>query len=348
MRILVGIGHPKQVHFWRNIINNLVDRGHEIKIVAVDKDIVQYLLNAYGFKYELIGKNYKGLLKKAFGMFTSDLNILRIIYKFKPDVLVGGAPHLAHGSRFINKPHITFMDTENAKLANWLSFPFSDVVVTPSCYTGKIENKKHKTFKGYMELAYLHPNYFKPDASILDNLGLDLNSKFIIIRFVAWDASHDIGEKGFTDMANIIGSLEKYSKVLISSEKKLPKRYEKYQISIPPEKMHHLMYFAGLYIGESPSMACESAILGTPAILVSTSRRGYTDELESRYDMLYNFSDPITSQENALNKAIELLNDEETKIKWQTKRERLLKENIDVTKFVSNFIEEYVDNFKKF
>ena len=76
MRIIIGMPHPKQVHFWKNIINNLEKDGHEVKIVAWEKDIALYLLNAYGFEYEIIGKNYKGLIKKAYGMLESDLKLL--------------------------------------------------------------------------------------------------------------------------------------------------------------------------------------------------------------------------------------------------------------------------------
>ena len=112
--------------------------------------------------------------------------------------------------------------------------------------------------------------------------------------------------------------------------------------------MHHLMYFADLFIGESASMACESAILGTPAIYVSTSRRGYTDELESCYEMLYSFSDPVTGQDDALHKAEEILEDKDRKKKWQNKRDKLLKEKSDVTKFITEFIEGYPDSFYDF
>ena len=34
------------------------------------------------------------------------------------------------------------------------------------------------------------------------------------------------------------------------------------------------MYYADLFVGESATMASEYAVLGTPAIFVSTSRRG--------------------------------------------------------------------------
>jgi predicted glycosyltransferase len=214
-------------------------------------------------------------------------------------------------------------------------------VVTPYCYKEDL-GKKQIRFNGFFELGYLHPNYFKPDPSVLDELKLNRNERIIILRFVAWNASHDIGDAGFSDKASVVETLSKYGKILITSEIELPSELEKYKLLIPPEKMHHLMHYADLFIGESATMAAECAILGTPAIFVSTSRRGYTDELESKYDMLYSFSNPENAQEDAMKKAIELLEDKSTGKKWKDKKDRLFKDTVDVTKFMTEFIESYV------
>jgi hypothetical protein len=292
MKVMIGVAHPKQVHFWKNIIRNLIEDGHDVKIVAWEKDLTLYLLDVYSLEYEVVGKNYKGLVRKAYGMVESDLKSLKIAKDFKPDILVGGSPALAHVSRLLKRSYIYLIDTEHAILAYWLTHPFSDIICTPTCFKKKVNFKKHIVFNGYLELAYLHPKYFKPDPSVLDELKLDKDDKFIVVRFVSWGAAHDIGDKGFTSNREVVKSLEHYGRVLISSENRLNRGLEKYRIDISPEKIHHLLYFAQLYIGESAPMSTESAILGTPAIFVSTSRRGYTDELESKYGLVYNFSDP--------------------------------------------------------
>lgn len=343
MKVMVWVGHPKHVHFWKNIVRGLISHGHEVKILAVEKDITWYLLNAYNLEYEAVGKNYNGLMKKAYGLIKNDFTALRIAKSFNPDILVSGIS-LSHVSRLIKKPCITLTDTENARLAYQLSVPFSDCILTPSCFKGAIHSKKHVKYNGYEELAYLHSNYFNPDPSILDYLDIKEKEKFIVMRFVSWKASHDKGDIGFTDKIKLVESLQTYGKVLISSEATLPEELEKYKINIPSEKIHHLLYYSDLHIGESSSMAAESAILGTPSIFVSTSRRGFTDDLEHN-DMLYSFSDPINAQENALNKAIELLADKNTKNKWQQKRSKLLSEKINVTKFMIDFIERYPDSY---
>jgi asparagine synthase (glutamine-hydrolysing) len=62
-------------------------------------------------------------------------------------------------------------------------------------------------------LAYLHPTYFTPDKSILNELNINENEKYVIIRFVSWNATHDFGHKGisYENKLKAIKEFEKYS-----------------------------------------------------------------------------------------------------------------------------------------
>ena len=345
MRIMIGIGHPKQVHFWRNIINNLEEDGHEVKIVAWKKDITLYLLNVYGLTYEIVGKNYKGLMRKMYGLLESDFKAFKVAIKFKPDILLAGSPALAHVSKLLRKPYIYFIDTEHASIAYWLTYPFSDVICTPSCFKKRINSKKRITFDGYGELAYLHPKYFKPDSSVLEDLGLSKDDKFIIVRFVSWSASHDVGHRWFSfeEGYEFIRHIENYGRVFITSESPLPRNLKQYYLPLQAEKIHHLLYYATMYIGGSGTMATESAILGTPSIHITSPtviNLGNFEELEKKYGLMYNFDD----SRKALVKVLELLAKKDLKLEWQRRRRRLLNDKIDVTKFMTWFIEEYPES----
>jgi Uncharacterized protein conserved in archaea len=199
-----------------------------------------------------------------------------------------------------------------------------------------------------MELCYLHPNYFTPDPSILDLLQLKRDEKYIIIRFVSWNASHDVGHSGLSlEMKHkAVKELSKYAKVFISSEGELPDDLKQYQIKIPPERMHDVLAFATLLYGESATMASECACLGTPSIFHDNNGRGYTDEEEKKYGLVFNYSESFLDQEMSLKKAIELLNTPNLKQKWQERRQRMLSDKIDVTAFMVWFIENYPDSVK--
>ena len=89
MRLLVDMGHPAHVHFFKNAIRSLEERGHAVKITARDKDVTLALLEAYGFEYTVRGSGGVGTLSKGVGMFKTDMKMLGIARKFKPDVMAG-------------------------------------------------------------------------------------------------------------------------------------------------------------------------------------------------------------------------------------------------------------------
>jgi predicted glycosyltransferase len=346
MKILFEANHPAHVHFFKNTIRNLEDRGHEILIEARDKEVTLALLDAYKLNYKIVGPHYKGLVRKAYGLVKTDYKLLKIARDFKPDLLVGrGSAYLAHLSVLTNKSYIAFVDTEHANLVANLTLPFVDVICTPSCFKRGLNPKKHVQFDGYKELAYLHPNYFKPDPSVLDDLGLSRNDKSIVLRFVSWRASHDIGQHGISQKmrAEYLSKLEQYGEVFIISEEKLEKKFEGHKLKIAPEKFHSLLSYAQLYIGEGGSTATEAAILGTPTIHISSTAKfcGVFDDLHNNYNLIYTFSDDY----QALEKAIDILEDPESKKKWAQRKDKMLRDKIDVTAFMTNFIENYPQSF---
>ncbi len=344
MRVMFIMGHPAHVHLFKYVIYNLKEKGHEIKIIARNKDCTLELLDVYGLEYELVDVFYESIFMKLYGLLRTDLEVYKIARRFKPDVMCGVLdPYIAQVGRLIRTPSIIFTDTEDAMLANLLTIPFADVVCTPSCFRKQF--RRHVRYNGYHELAYLHPNYFKPDLDVLENLGLSRSDRFIVVRFISWGASHDISLRGIEKKLEFIRSLEKHGKVFISSERKLNGTLEKYRLNIPAKDMHTLLHYASLYVGEGGTMAAEAAILGTPAIHIESTKNGTPTgelsgnfrELRYKYDLLYFYSD----QNEALSMALKILEDDGSKKKWLKKRRRLIKDKIDVTKWITYFIESY-------
>ena len=343
MKIIVDISHPSHVHFFKNTIRNLENKGHEVKITARAKENTLYLLDAYGFEYEVVGKNYPNLILKMFNMINVDYKMYKVARKFKPDILIGeSSMYASQVSRLVRKPSIIFDDTEHATEHYLLFAPFADVICTPSCYKRKVNPKKHVKYNGYKELAYLHPKYFKPDTAVLDALNLSKDDKFIIVRIASLNSAHDIADWGFKfkneqEILDFLSKLEKYGTVLMNSEIKLSSKLKKYMLP-QLDDLHSLLYYATLYIGEGATMASEAGVLGTPWIFVSTRSRGYLDDQQNNYGLGYRTSD----SKLAMEKAFELLEQNNLK-KWQNKREKLLDDKIDVSNFMTELIENYQD-----
>ena len=338
MKILIDIGHPAHVHYFRNFIKIMESKGHEFLIIAKNRNIVQSLLNQYQIPYILRNDYPKSLISKLLRIPLTDFFIIRQALKFKPAILIGfSGTHIAHAGFILRRPRIVIDDTEHAKFAHLSYKPFASVILTPYCFR-KNFGKKHIRFKSYMELCYLHPNYFTPDNTVRYELGVKDEEKFIIVRFVSWRASHDIGETGLSTeyQRKLVLELSKYYKVFISSEETLPEDLKIYSFNLHPSKMHDALAACDLFIGEGVTMASESAILGTPAIYINSLELGYTTEQEIEYGLVYNYRKP----EGIIEKALELLN-KYTKDDFKAKKNELLSKNIDPTSLLLWFIEQY-------
>ncbi len=340
MRILIDIGHPAHVHFFRNFIKIMEKRGHKFLVTARDKDVSLELLKLYSVPHHAVGKNRKSVSGKLLGLVSLDYSIIRMARKFKPDLFLGvHNPYTAQSAWLLRKKSITFTDSEPVPLGDMLTFPFTSLIVTPTSYRKKL-GKKHVRYNGFKELAYLHPKYFKPDDSVLKQLRVN-GEPFFILRFVSWNANHDVGRQGLDTYAKraLISVLKKHGKVFISSEKPLEPEFEEYRFSLPADRMHHALYYAKMLIGDSQTMTTEAAILGTPAIrcnsFVGPNDMGNFIELEKKYDLIYSFS----SFGKALAKVKLLLRRKNLKADWVKKREKLLKDKIDVTEWMVEFLE---------
>lgn len=94
-------------------------------------------------------------------------------------------------------------------------------------------------------------------------------------------------------------------------------------------------------------MTTEAGVLGTPAIrcnsFVGENDMGNFIELEQKYGLIFNYND----SDKAIGKAVELIQKPDLKEEWRKKREKLLKDKIDVTAFMVWFIENYPESFKE-
>lgn len=340
MHILIDISHPAHVHFFRHAIHEWGERGHKVTIMSRDKDITLDLLDQYGFRHTCLSRARRGLFGLGRELLEHEGRLYRLAKPNPPDVLVEiGGTFIVHAARLMGKPAIIFSDTENATISNAITYPFASAICTADCYRGPV-GKRHFRYPGYHELSYLHPNRFTPDPDVPARLGLTPQDSYVVVRFVSWQSGHDLAHRGFSQAGKIrlVQELEQFGRVLITSEDQLPDELSRYHIKLPSRLIHHLLAFSTLYIGESATMASESVVLGVPAIYVSPVGRGYTDEQEQKYQMCFT----IQKENLAIEQAVTLLNRPDLKAEWQTKRQRLLADKMDVTAWLVGFVEEFV------
>ena len=343
MKIFIDIGHPAHVHYFRNFIKIMEDKGHQFCVCARDKDVTQPLLDHYQIKYNSKGEGGKDFIGKIFYLIKTNTLLFKLSKKFKPDLFLSfGSPYAAQISKLLGKPHIAFDDTEHAEFEHLMYVPFTKCILTPSSFK-KNFGAKHIRFNGTMDIAYLHPKYYESNIKYLEDLNL-LGKTYFFLRFVNWNATHDFGHSGFSveGKAKIIEILTKYGEVIISSEVRLPSEFRKYLFKGDPSEIHTVLQNASLVISESGSMATEAATLGTLSIMVNTSANyfGVFEYIHSFGNLFY-FDNEI----QAIEQIEDILSRNDFKESSMRNAQKYIRQTINLTDFMVWFIENYPKSF---
>ena len=172
-------------------------------------------------------------------------------------------------------------------------------------------------------------------------LGIKDNEKYVIVRFVSWKATHDIGEGGFSDAEKVqlIERLAARFRVFITAEGTLPDEFKKFRLSIPPQLLHHVLAFAEIVISEGATIASESGLLGSPSVYYSSIARSYLEDQE-KYGTVHNFR----PGNGIMQKIDNIISGD--KNDYKVKSQKLIADKIDVNAFMVWFIENYPQSLK--
>jgi predicted glycosyltransferase len=292
-----------------------------------------------------LGGKRDSLVGKALTVLRQDCRILQFVRKHHIDLGLSSGLVLSQVSQLTKMRSFVFDDDDDAAepLSVKYEHPLSDVVFTPDCIRRKTPHDVY--YRGTHELAYLHPNRFSPDPSVLHHAGLAEGERFFIMRFVALKGHHDVGQQGLTleQKRTLVELLKSHGRVIITSERAVEPEFEPYRLPVPPEEIHSLMAYSSMFVGDSQTMTSEAAILGVPALKCNTfaGRLSVPNMLEQRFGLCYayqptQFDDMYRHIEQLL-----ALNRDDLKAEWQAKRQRLLNEMIDPTSFFVDYIEHY-------
>ncbi len=342
-KIVFDIGHPAQVHQFKHLYWALEKRGWNCLYIAKKKDISIYLLEKYNLNYKMLSVSKKGFFNKVINLPLDTIKYFFILLQFRPIILLNRfSIQSTIAAKILGIPVIGFTDTEDAIKMDRISSPLMRAKLTSYSF-GHDLGKNHFRFNGNIELFYLQPDVFKPDKAIIDYLGVQKNEKYVIVRFVSWDAHHDLRQEGFNIefKYKMVKQLAEHARVFITSEAPLPADLMSYQIKIPPEKMHDALAFSALYLGEGGTMASEAACLGTPSIYVNSQDAGVFHD-EEAHGLLHSYR----NTEGVLEKAMEILTTTGIKNKYQKRLKEFLSNQINVTEFIKWFVTDFPESVK--
>lgn len=333
MRILIETHHPSDIHFWKYIVRRLLDAGHTVKLLSRDRDVMKRLLKAYDWIPSEIVSSMSGDNRlPLWEMLGRQFKVAAAIRKFKPDVVVSLFGSYTQSAKLMGKRNLIFTDSEFQHFNHRIAHPFADSIYTPECFWKNL-GKKHRRYRGYHELAFLHPDYFSPRPEVLDKLNVEANT-YLILRLSAWNTMHDIGQSGLGDRAYAFVQewKDRYRIFIVPEEGKCDPRLREHIFNLEPDWFHDALFYARFVLTEGASTASEAACMGVPTVYVnSTEHRGYLDELETRFGLVHSFSEPPPG----LAKARELLTEDVERQSNRLKQSlsKMFEHNEDVTAF---------------
>lgn len=342
MKIFIDIGHPHEVHFYKNFIKKMTSNGHEFVVSARNRDCTFELLKKNNIVFFNRGKGSNSLIGKIFYLLKTDILLYKLAKKHNPDIFIGFASfYIAHISWMLRKPSIIFNDTEHSFPVRQLYIPFCNSIITPESYLLN-HGKKHHRFKGFKEIAYLAKEYHHSNQNIKKVLNIKEDEKYIVLRFISKNAFHDILYKGFTkdEKINLVQKLKPFARIFISSEAPLPGELEPYKLNISPSLIHDVLEHAALFIGEGATMAAETAILGVPSIY-NYMRFGYLQKLEKTNLLTYS-----KNLEKIIEHSIMILHGKQLRASSKENANKLKNQCINLVTFMEWLVENYPNSLE--
>lgn len=326
------LNHPADFHFFKHLMNWMIEQGYVLKIVARDKECLHILLEDAGFSYTSRGSGLHSLPGKyLYAFWVLTLLFIKLV-RFRPNVCLGlSSPYLAVVSRLLKIKCVSYDDTDdNPRLLPLIKQ--SSYLLSPGNYPHKFHSY-HFRLPSLKELAYLHPAHFQHKQE----------QQTVFFRITRTDSIHHSTDS-VLDEKQVFRKMQELSvnqNILLSSELDLKLEKRHYIQPANPVRIHKDLANSKVFWSNSATMAAEAAVLGVPAIFVSAEKFAYISELEE-YGLLYYYHpDNLVP---SLEKIDSILAGNPSSNYFRDARERLLRDKMDMTAFLIWFIDQLPDS----
>ena len=302
-RLWIDLSNSPHVRLFEPLVNSFREKGWEVLLTA--RDHAQTLALARQQWNDVLtvgGPSPPGRAAKATTMVNRIHDLREWVQVTRPDVA------LSHGSyaqivaaRTTGVPAVTMMDYEHQP-ANHLSFRLAARVIVPEAFpaaclrTQGASPAKVVKYSGFKEELYLAR--FRPDASIINSLGLDRDRVIAVFRpppagALYHRSTNDRFDETLDEAINDAGT----QVVLLARWYEQSERFQSDpRVCVPREAVDacSLMSFADVVIGGGGTMNREAALLGTPVYTVFAGRLAAVDAELIRLGLLRDLRDTET------------------------------------------------------
>jgi predicted glycosyltransferase len=292
--IWIDLENTPHVPFFIPIIRDLEQRGFEVILTARDFAQTKELAQNAGLRVQIIGGEYgNSTIRKSIGILLRAICLAWYMKGRNISLAVGhGSRGLLLASRLLRVPSLTLYDYEGAsvslfnRLSTWVMTP--EIIHFATLERLGLKKQKHLTYPGLKEEVYVSD--FKPDASIVSELGLDAAKIVVTVRPPSSTAHYraDASFKLFDDILSILADHENVQVILMP--RNAAQRAD-LEIRILPFILHpssfilparavdglNLLYHSDLVIGGGGTMNREAAAMGVPVVSIFKGPEGAVD-----------------------------------------------------------------------
>jgi len=288
-KVWIDLDNTPHVPFFEPIIQEFRARGYDVLCTARDAFQVCDLARQRGVEFIQVGKHSgKNRFRKAAGLFYRAAQLLPLVMREKPLLAI------SHGSRaqfiaanILNIPSVLIEDYEHADYPptmrpKWEIVP--DAIDDEGLFCPP---ERARRYPGLKEHVYVRN--FRPDASVLAQLGLNDQQLIVTVRPPATEAHYhnERGESLFFELMAFLLNDPRPSIVLMPRNAKQaqwmrqnkPGWFSNSRVVIPNGPMDGLnvVFHSDLVVSGGGTMNREAAALGVPAYSILAGQVGAVD-----------------------------------------------------------------------
>jgi predicted glycosyltransferase len=303
MRVWVDLTNAAHVIVLRPLVELLEAGGHDVEVTARPLSHTTELLDAWGHPYTAIGHyGGAGRVGKAVAATSRTAQAFGFARGKRFDYgLAHGSTDLPPVGRLLGIPNTTMFDYEWATLQHSLNCRLATRVLVPDAIPADrlarygARPPKLVRYPGLKEEYYLAE--FKPDESVLHQLGVDRERVLAVVRTAPSYALY-LGGSENELVPRVLGALvEQGARVVVlarTDEQREALRLLDPQLVVPPRAVdgRSLVALADLVVSAGGTMIREAAVLGTPVWSMFEGRPGAVDEQLEREGRVRFLRDP--------------------------------------------------------
>lgn len=286
-RIWIDLDNTPHVPFFVPIIRELEAKGFQVLLTARDAFQVCELATQQRLDFKKLGRHWgKNKAMKVMGWLDRSVRLAPYARRQRPDLA------LSHGSRsqvlaakLLGVPTVVIADYEHARTA---PFAVPDWEICPDVIRmADLPGRRVLKYHGLKEDVYVP--FFKPDPSIMRDLGLGSEDLIFTVRPPATEAHYHNpeSERLFVDVMSYILARPESKIVLLPRNKKQAQAiikshrdwFEAARVKIPNSAVNglNLIYFSDAVVSGGGTMNREAAALGVPVYSIFRGPLGEVD-----------------------------------------------------------------------